>query len=278
MDWNKSNTILIIAFLIVNIFLFSYTYYDDLLDKKQDTIENESFLQSVEEILETKNITIKCDIPQKIYKRPFLEIEYKIVHPSKKLIEDFLGEYSGLISDDINVYEKNDEKLEIVGGKKIIYSKETPSNIEINNTKSADNIINEFCVEKNIDLSNFIKDFTETKDNTKIVRFVQRYKGYKVENSYIRFYISKGDVIGYEKQFVANISERATVNVVSATEALLRLMVYEDIHDCKITDIEICYYTKENKDFEVINSINVDLVWKVIIDNNKIIYLVSSEY
>jgi len=55
-------------------------------------------------------------------------------------------------------------------------------------------------------------------------------------------------------------------------------MTYDSINNKEITDIQICYYTSENEEFENINSINVDLVWKVVFSDNTFVYLVAGEY
>ena len=68
------------------------------------------------------------------------------------------------------------------------------------------------------------------------------------------------------------------IKSISAAEALLRLMTINFVDNKEIVDIQICYYTKENEDFENINSISVDLVWKVIFSDKTCAYLVGEEY
>ncbi len=278
MDWNKSNTILIIAFLVVNVFLFGFIYISDNFTEKYDLEEKEDFLNSVKEILKTKNITISCEIPSKVYKAPFLEIKYDIINPSKEIIENFIGEYDGIINDEILFYENEFESIEIVGMKKIIYNNEKAYNTEIKNAESVDNIISDFCNEKKIDASNFIKVNEINADDYKLVTFIERYKGYNLENAYMNFYIKGEEVFKFEMQKIVSLNERAQITSIPAAEALLRLMTYDSINNKEITDIQICYYTSENEEFENINSINVDLVWKVVFSDNTFVYLVAGEY
>lgn len=278
MDWNKSNTILLIAFLIVNIFLFGYIYYSDEKNVTEIIENNQEFVEEVENILKTKDITINCSIPSKVYEVPFLEIDYEIIYPSKSLIDSYLGQYDKEIIDDIFIYEKDGQTLQIVGGKKIIYSKEQSDKTEIISDDLVDNIINEFCNNKNIDLSKFSLDCIIDDEDYKIVKYVENYKEYKLDNSYAIFYLTSEGVEKFEMQRISNIKERAKVKVISAPEALLRIMTYDDINNKEIKDIKICYYTDENIDFEAINTINVDLVWKVIFSDNSYVYLTGADY
>ncbi len=278
MDWNKSNTILIVAFLVVNVFLFGYIYISDNFTEKYDLEDKEEFLNSVKEILKTKNITTSCEIPSKIYKAPFLEIKYDIINPSEELIENFIGEYDGIINDEVLFYENEFDSIEIVGMKKIIYNNEKAYSTEIKNTESVDNIISDFCNEKKIDASNFIKVNEVNINDYKLITFVERYKGYNLENAYMNFYIKGEEVFKFEMQKIVSLNERAQITSIPAAEALLRLMTYDSINNKEVTDIQICYYTSENEEFENINSIDVDLVWKVIFSDNTFVYLVAGEY
>ena len=278
MDWNKTNTILIIAFLIVNIFLFCFIYLEDNFIQRGMIEENEEFIQNVKNILKSKNISILCEIPKKEYKAPFLDIKYDIIYPSEALVENFIGEYGGIINDEILFYQSNNKSLEILGRKKIIYINENNSSNEIKNTQTVDNIIKDFCIEKNIGLDGFVKVDAANIDGANLVRFVEKYKGYNLENSYMNFYIENGIVTKFEMQKVVDITERAYEKSISAGEALLRLMTMDNIKDKDISNIEICYYTSEDKDFENINSINVDLVWKITFDDNSFVYLIREDY
>lgn len=284
MDWNKSNNILIIAFLVVNIFLFSFIYFSNNSVVNNDLKEKEEFLNSVKEILSQKSITISCDVPTTIYKAPFLELEYDIIHPNKELIETFIGEYDGIINDEILVYENEYESIEIVGMKKIIYTKisDTPmAEARIFNFSSygnnIDSVVNDFCVKNKIDLNDFIKlNEIENGDNLQLI-YVEKHGDFNLENSYAIFNIKNGEVVRFEMQKVARINERADIKSISATEALLRLMTIDSINNKEVVDIKICYYTKEDEDFKSINSINADLVWKVIFNDNTYVHLTSED-
>ena len=88
MDWNKSNTILIVAFIILNIFLF-ISFYNNTFSEEYDVMSDEQFVTSVEDLLKQKNIKINCSIPSDTYILPVLETEYDIVQVDNELLNKY---------------------------------------------------------------------------------------------------------------------------------------------------------------------------------------------
>lgn len=282
MDWNKSYNILIIAFLIVNILLFSFIFFSNNANINNDLKEKEEFLKNVMEILKQKEIKISYEVPSEIYEAPFLELEYDIIEPNIELIEKFIGKFDGVINNEILIYESESEAVKIEGKKKIIYYNKALENLEVQKEKldssllSSDEvlkIINDFCIDKNIDLTGFTKISEYDDWNIKLVKFVEKHRGYNLENSYVEFVIMKGHVYIFNMQKVARINERANIKSISAAEALLRLMTFDDISNKEVIDMQICYYTKEEEDFKNKNSISTDLIWKVTFSDNTYAYL-----
>ncbi|XOS91392.1 two-component system regulatory protein YycI [Brevibacillus laterosporus] len=75
MDWSKTKTILILAFLTLNLFL-GYQVY---LSKLQHGVESESAQNTqweIENYLSKQNITLKMDIPQETPLLNYLYVEY----------------------------------------------------------------------------------------------------------------------------------------------------------------------------------------------------------
>lgn len=286
MDWNKSYNILIIAFLIVNILLLGFIYFSKDANLNYDLKEKEEFLKSVKTILGQKEISISCEVPSKIYEAPFLELEYDAIQPSRELVEKFIGQFDGPINEEILSYKSESETVEIEGMKKIIYYNNALNTLEVTKERAdisllssdeVQKIINDFCTEKNIDLAGFTKICEFSFNNLKRVKFVEKYKGYNLENSYLEFTIMKGKVYTFKIQKVARVNERANIKSISAAEAILRLMAFDDIRNKEIIDIQICYYTKEDEDFKNKNSVSTDLIWKVIFSDNTYVYLVGEE-
>jgi hypothetical protein len=277
MDWNKSYNILIIAFLIVNILLFSFIYISNKNDINNDLKDREEFLTNVISILGQRDIKVSYKVPSEIYEAPFLELEYNIIQPNRELIEQFIGKFDGVINDEVLKYNSESESIEIEGMKEIIYYNNALDNSSSLSSKDVQKIINDFCAEKKIDLTGFTKICEYTLGNLQHVKFVEKHRGYSLENSYVEFTIKNGHVYTFAMQRVARINERANIKSISAAEALLRLMTFDDISNKDVMDMQICYYTKEDEDFKNKNLISTDLIWKVIFSDNTYVYLAGDE-
>ncbi len=120
MDWNKTTTILITAFIILNIFLFG-TSFNNIFSDEYNVTSDKEFVEKVEGILKEKNIVIKGELPDDTYMLPILETEYEIIHINTELLTRFLG--PGIVPiEDVTVYNNNNnEVLEIKEGKKLCY-------------------------------------------------------------------------------------------------------------------------------------------------------------
>ncbi|HCS11273.1 MAG TPA: hypothetical protein DIV40_07455, partial [Clostridiales bacterium] len=90
MDWNKTNTILITAFIILNVFLFVST--KNMTNAEYAPMNDKEFAQEVSYLLDGQNIKINVEIPDETYILPVLETEYEIIQIDSKLLENFLSE------------------------------------------------------------------------------------------------------------------------------------------------------------------------------------------
>lgn len=277
MDWNKSNTILIIAFVIVNIFLFT-TDYNAKVDNEYSVYEDKKFIENVEKQLKSKNINIKIEVPKETYTLPVLETEYEIIEINDELVQNYLGE-KVKSSKDVFVYNNNiGETLEIVDGKRIIYTirQKIPSKEDDFNDEIVNNYINEFLKNKKINNENFINTENFIYNDYQIVTYVQKYNEMSLENSYMSFYVDKEGIYKFEMQKISSVTEiKAKIRTISAYEALLRLMSYEDIKNKDIVGIKMTYYSLENDNWKYIKKINADPTWKVIFSDGTHMHLSS---
>ena len=107
MDWNKISTILITAFIILNVFLFVSS--KDILNAGFGPENDPEFPQEVANLLKVQNITINTEIPGETYVLPVLETEYEIINIDSKLLQNFLNEKIDPIED---VYKYTNSKAE----------------------------------------------------------------------------------------------------------------------------------------------------------------------
>jgi regulatory protein YycI of two-component signal transduction system YycFG len=264
MDWNKSNTILIIAFVILNIILL-VSYFNNAYTEEYDVMNDEQFVESVEELLKQKNITINSEIPEQTYVLPILETEYEMIVLNNELIQNYLG--SGVEAVE-GVYIYNNDKgetLELINGKKLIYTvrEKIPG---INPSEEEMSVlIKEFVEEKNISMEGYTENRRYVSEEACDYSYTQSYNDYSMENSYINFCADANGIYKFEMQRINQVKEiTEKVRTVSAVEALMRLLTYDDVADKEITKIEMTYYSMEDENWQYITRINSDPAWKVI--------------
>ena len=117
MDWNKTNTILITAFIILNIFLFATS--NNMAQAEYNPENDKEFVQDVTNLLMQKNIKINTDIPDNTFTLPILETEYDIIEITSQLLEEYLNENIEAVEGLYSYSNKKGETLEIIGGKKL---------------------------------------------------------------------------------------------------------------------------------------------------------------
>ena len=263
MDWNKSNTILIVAFIIINIFLF-ISFYNNTFSEEYDVMSDEQFVTSVEDLLKQKNIKINCSIPSDTYILPVLETEYDIIQVDNELLNKYLGPGIEAVEDVYMYNNKNGETLEIVDGKKLRYTIREKISGNIENEETVTEEINNLIKAKNIDAKGYSENYKFVSDDYCIYIYTQKYNELSVDNSYMYFFADSQGIYKLEMQRITSLTEiMAKVRTVSAIEALTRLLTYEDIKDKEITNIEMTYYSEEDENWQYITRINSDPTWKV---------------
>lgn len=276
MDWNKSNTILIVAFIIVNIFLAVVTF-TNIFTNTNTEVEDKAYIEDVKKILKTKNIEIDCNIPTGTYFMPFLEAEYEIIEPNNNVVQKFLGE--GVEAKE-GVYQyTNDanEILMIVDNKKIYYTKRDPVLGKIEDEGVVEEFINKFVEEKQIDKEGFEETYRYFSQNENYIIYDQVYEENSIDNSYMVFHIDEEGVYKYETQRIKKITEKSTIRSITAIDALLRLMTHDDVSNKKVIDMKISYYSKEGQNWADITKNSLDLTWKVFFDDGSYEHLTSDD-
>lgn len=277
MDWNKSNTILIVAFIIVNIFLMVVAAAD-VFDSGAASGTDDKYLSEVSDILAEKNIVIACDIPEEIYTVPFLDAEFDIIEPRTVLLRKFLGPDTEPV-EGVYRYENNaGEILEIRENKKIRYEREKIVTGHVDGS-TAGIMIESFVNEKNIDISDFHETERYTGPDYIRVTMNQYFEELPLENSYMTFYVDSQHVYAYETQHIKEdgVTIKGRVSSGNAVGCLLRIMTYDDVSDKSITGIKMTYYCDERGDWSVKTSANAYPVWKVMFDDGNYLCLPADD-
>ncbi|MGB4440489.1 MAG: two-component system regulatory protein YycI [Sedimentibacter sp.] len=263
MDWNKSNAILIAAFVILNIILFT-VFYNNSFSEEYNVMSDEQFVTSVEELLKQKNITINCDIPEDTYILPVLDTEYEIIKVNNELLNQYLGAGVEAVEDVFVYNNEKAETLEIIDGKKIRFTIRDKVQGKIEDEENIIKKINDFIEEKNIDADSYNENFKYVSDDGCVYIYTQKFNDYSIDNSYMYFFADAEGIYKFEMQQIASLTEiMGKVRTISAVEALTRLLTYDEIKDKEIINIEMTYYSAEDENWYKITRINSDPTWKV---------------
>ncbi len=264
MDWNKISTVLITAFIILNIFLF-VSSYNDIFSEEYDVTSDVEFIENMENILKEKDIVISCKLPKETYLLPTLETEYEIINIDQELLTSFLGPDVEPI-EDVTVYSNDkSEVLEIIDGKKLHYTIREKITGKIISEDKLKEYINKFIEDKKIDTSGYSENYRNISDNGSLVVYTKNYNNFSIDNSYMYFYMDEDGIYRFEMQNIAAVKETAEKNrTFSAAEALPKLLSFAEIKNKEITEIKMTYYSVEDENWQFISGINSYPVWKVI--------------
>lgn len=276
MDWNKTNTILITAFLILNIFLFVFS--GNMIRADYNPNKDKEFAQEVSNLLDEKNIKINAEIPAETYTLPVLDTEYEIIHIDSQLLENFLHEKIEPLEDVYTYSNKKGEILEVIDGKKLRLELRSGVPGKIDGDLNIREKIENFIKDYNIDAGGYAENLKHISENRCNYIYTKRYNDYSVENSYMKFFADKEGIYKFEMQKIISISEiTEKIRTIHAIEALPRILTYPEIKNKEIAKIEMTYYSVEDENWQNIERINSDPTWKVIFSDGTQIHLPGIE-
>ncbi|WIV12504.1 two-component system regulatory protein YycI [Proteiniborus sp. MB09-C3] len=280
MDWSKAKNILIIAFIITNIFL-AYV----LINSRNTNVPivGDDFIKDVKAFLLEKNIKVAVDIPKDIPSLPLFRIKYEIYNP-QDIANRFLGKryttetikgnpYSYFINGNKNVTVKN--------GNEIIYENTDTSLLYDNlTTNKAENIAKGFIEDKGFSVDDYKLSIINHEDGAYFIEYTKIIDDFYFEKSYMRFIISSTGINRFERYWIesAESDDPITITIMSAPRALLKLLAMEEAYDKTIEEISICYYLDPQKHMGASDPGNTKggkatPAWRIIFDDGTKIFL-----
>lgn len=285
MDWSKAKNILIVAFIITNIFLI-YHIGKDIFYSNDLRLISDEYISDVENHLAEYGITIKEEIPKEIFSMPVLVVRYENFD-HEATAEQFLGK--GYQTVEENIYQNDEAQLTIESNKRLKYSqlKKEVVDYRIDDEKAIE-ISNSFLEEHNllrddIILKQVYLGTEKAYGDTPLYKLVynQTYKGKFLGESYIYVYVNYKGVVGMEAMLLKpDKTQDQKEIIISAAEALLKKMndiVKDHRRDVVITDIEIGYYFNpynvQLATWQQIESATAFPAWKITLENGKSYYV-----
>ena len=276
MDWSKAKNILIIAFIITNLFLI-FNIQSNLYQNNALSVLKDRNIEDVVSILEEKNIKVEAEIPRILLQMPVLDVEYE-TYNEEKVAQRFGQE--GIISD-----TNSEEHVEVTKNKIIIY-KNNSREIRIKD-------LNESRARE--EAESFIKDLGYMGQDVEYwntfsvgeqyeVIFKQKYKGYFLEKSYMRLIITQAGVTEFERMWLKPLHLGEHKNeIMPATKALLKALnvLGDREQETIITEISLGYLFDPSKisltNWENIKSGRALPAWRMTLEDGETIFIDAYE-
>lgn len=290
MDWSKAKNVLIVAFIVTNIFLI-YSVQSRLFKQQEIQLINNEYISNVEAYLNDNSIALDTLIPKEIISLPILVVKYK-TFDALKTSNMFLGEGSQKEIENIGskglqreIFQKEDKVLTIDGNKILKYKNNSP---EIKDYTLDENTVikmsNDFLkthdlMKSDLELEQIYYGVENEYDDEPVYKLVynQTYKNKFLGESYIYVYVNHRGVVGLEAMLLEyGKTKQQRKVVIPATEALMRAMntiLAENNKPIVVKDVEIGYYFSPTyymeSDWKEIESGTAFPSWKITIQNGK---------
>lgn len=217
MQWGKSKTYIIIAFIVVNLVLLMSIFKEKTQYKYEFSKKN---LNNLKTLLESKNIRYDMKLDTNTSTVHPISILY--ARPKDKIYKKINDKYS----DKINVIDDVYVDLNI--------------NKKISNKDELSDFAENF-VKENFNKKKYIlKESLEQGENI-MITYEEQYKGVRIEQGYIKFIYSPDNNINVSILKIKEIDEMdAAMNVMSNSQALSKMLPQLKKGD-KIISMDKCY-------------------------------------
>ncbi len=245
MDWTKAKTILIAALIITNVILGVSVIIQHGENRRIDS----DVIDETLSFLESRNIFVYSNIPEKLKKMPVLQIEYN----------NFPVE---------GINERADQE-------DTLYKKKL-------NKEQAIQLTRDFLESNNLMNENIQMENIQEEANGYSVIYKNYYHDILLEECYINFTIREGRIIFIDRLWFNPIDYGENKKVtIPATTALLKFAsLKENINEeISITSLELVYWVEDNSLFSMENTTSDTALpaWMITFNNGEKKYISAYE-
>ncbi len=270
MDWAKVKTILIIVFLIVNIFLMM-----KVVEKSCRRELKADEIQSVTSLLSQNNIILQQQMPTKISFMPRIKTTNEIAE-GDWLADKLIGsgkwtKVQGQTNETIYTFE--DKKLKVgVNGRFNYTINKGPDKLQLNSEDKVKeyiyNILRLYTTIENYTLESLVKG----RDGYEL-KLSCYYKDNEIFNNYVEAKVNDSGQIILTHGLVSFDGFVGKPKKVTPVDALIELIKsVERSSQTTVREVLLGYYADVNKNQEVIKYGEADPAWKIITDKGTYIF------
>lgn len=290
MDWSKAKNILIVGFIVTNIFLI-FNIQKQLGVGNEIQYVNREYLLNVEEHLRDNGIYLHTDISDEVVSLPVLVVRYKNFD-SDKIAREFLarGYTKEVETTDRGklkreTFTKGSESISIEGNKRLVYRKASNEENYSLGEDIVTKISNDFLKEHKLLKDDIILDqiyygIEQEIHDRPVYKLIynQTYKDKFLGESYIHVYVNKSGVIALEAMLLEyeKTAQHRKKKIISAAEALMRGMntiLQENQGPIYVKELEVGYYFSPanytESDWKDVDSGTAFPSWKITLQNGK---------
>lgn len=260
MDWAKSKNILIVAFIITNIFLI-YNIQGGIYKVDETVAIDDKIVKDTKNILKEKDIIVEAQVPKTVIEMAPIDVEYE--RYDKKDIQKLVK------SNDWNISVENEKLLRL--------RTEALSDNYFMAREDAYRIAENFI--KKLEFNNSgetLWNIVEYNNRYEVI-FKQTYKAKFLENSYMKVLVSTNGVEEFERIWLKPIiKDRNKREIMPATKALLKVIdkLEGESKPVQIREISLGYWFDPSQ-ISYINSENTTSgtafpAWRIVTSNNTV--------
>lgn len=248
MDWGRAKTILIIAFIVTNMFL-AYNVWETKHHGYRSGQISDISIEEVVEALSERDIYVNVPVPRDLYIKEALTVEYSYIDTAQ-LTEEFYGgkDVPPVIRDDMARYSDDGIVLEIKNHRELFYN-----NLRLRN-EPADPLAEQEAISI---AEGFLKGYGLYKpamtlgsvtpiEKGHVLSFSQQYKGILLEMSVVEMEVTSAGVHSMHMLWLEPVkAERNRKRIIHAVDALIKVAGQKEILDktpVEIGSIELVYH------------------------------------
>lgn len=237
MDWKRAKNILIVMFLIINIFL-SYQLYT--ISRSQYKYTDKAQLERVVAYLESKNIHLETEIPDRVLIIPPLSVKYQQFEENA-LKKQFFPSGNTQLSQNTDgfVLKNGEQSLTIKSNIYLSYSNDAIKvKQEDVNEKKCIRAANLFLSKLQLGNSKYVKLQEHQKGYVRLI-LGQQYKNIPIKGSQIEIIATEEGVVSAEIHWFETIRPEKSYNLTTPVVALLTAYEKRGKDDAPVTINEI---------------------------------------
>lgn len=288
MDWTKAKTILIIAFLITNVFLVAGLVRENT--RQESPVIDETYMTQTLAFLEDQGLVLERELPRNIPSLAPMTVEY-VFFPAAETADHFLGDDWELAGD--NTFQNEVRQLTIINSKQLILRMIEPENPLQNMNEETIKTASRTFLEaqqlypEGLNLSQIYVGIVPEYHEEPLHKLVyeQTYEGRFIGESYVHVYLNQQGIVAVEALLLKNPSETEQTSVprtmIDAPEALLRKleeMLAENQSQLPVvvSRVEAGYYFPLTSDpltsWEAVASGTAVPAWKIVLKEGNTYY------